>query len=104
MKELDDYFTLQKEIYDYFGYVEDWCVFPLDDRRDYTWKFDDDINPSSVLFFDAKGEEFGDEIMHNRFLPRSVWDGEEFTMILVDTHTDGNKFLAIYANDKRLRE
>lgn len=31
MKLLNEYFKLQKEIYDYFGYKEDWVVIPIDD-------------------------------------------------------------------------
>ena len=38
MKLLDDYFKLQKEVYDYFGYVEDWVVIPLEDGTEYFWK------------------------------------------------------------------
>lgn len=30
MKQLDEYFKLQKEIYDYFGYKEDWVVIPIE--------------------------------------------------------------------------
>ena len=37
MKLLQDYFKLQKEIYDYFGYKEDWVVIPLDDQTDQEW-------------------------------------------------------------------
>ncbi len=37
MKKLDEYLALQKEIFDYFGYVEDWAVLPIDDRRDFYW-------------------------------------------------------------------
>ena len=37
MKKLDEYFKLQKEIYDYFGYKEDWVVIPIDDTRHCYW-------------------------------------------------------------------
>ena len=36
MKLLDQYFKLQKEIYDYFGYKEDWVVIPLYDNREFS--------------------------------------------------------------------
>lgn len=36
------------------------------------------------------------------FLPKWVYEGLEFTMVVVDTHIDGNKFLAVYDNKKRV--
>lgn len=33
MKEIIDlYFSLEKEIYQYFGYIENWKVIPLNDE------------------------------------------------------------------------
>jgi hypothetical protein len=43
-----------------------------------------------------------DEVYTQRHLPKWVYRGVEFTMICVDTHTDGNKFLAIYDNAKEV--
>lgn len=34
MKLLDDYFALQQQIFDHFGYREGWRVIPLDDARE----------------------------------------------------------------------
>ena len=34
VKLLDDYFKLQKEIYDHFGYTEDWVVIPIEDSTE----------------------------------------------------------------------
>jgi hypothetical protein len=35
MKLLTQYFALQKQIYEYFGYTEDWKTIPLDDSTEY---------------------------------------------------------------------
>jgi hypothetical protein len=34
MQLLKDYFALQQQIHDYFGYEEDWVTIPLDDATD----------------------------------------------------------------------
>ncbi len=35
-KKIDQYFKIQKEIYDYFGYVQDWgVVIPIDISFDF---------------------------------------------------------------------
>lgn len=101
MELLDQYFDIQQQIYEYFGYKEDWVVIPIDDRREYIWK----IIGDSVWFANSveelisqKGNCYQDEIYTQRFLPKWVYRGKDYTMICVDTHTDGNKFLAIYSN------
>jgi hypothetical protein len=111
MKKLNKYLKLQKEIFDYFGYIEDWVVIPIDDRRNLLWKIIGDERSGSVQYAytskDLNNEEAGnyyeDEIYTQRFLPKWVYRGEEYTMICVDPHVDGNKFLAIYTNDKEIK-
>ena len=104
MKQLDDYLKLQKDIYDYFGYNEDWRVIPIDDARSYYWKATD----TSVKFaesieqFNSDGDYYQNEIYKQRFLPKWIYRGNEYTMICVDTHTDGNQFLQIFDNSKEI--
>lgn len=109
MKQLDEFKRLRQEIFDYFGYVEDWVVIPIEDRRKYYWQVNQDENGfGHVLFCDCqltndiveKGTHYQDEIYTQRFLPKWVYRGEEYTMICVDTRTDDNKFLAIFDNSK----
>lgn len=101
MSMIDDYFNLQQKIYDHFGYEEDWVVIPMDDSRQYFWRLCDD----SVEFADTEdelGNECGNyhvnDIYRQRFLPKFVYEADDMTMIVVDTHTDGNKFLQIFSN------
>ena len=108
MKLLDEYFKIQKQIYDYFDYKEDWVIFPIDDATEYFWMLFDN---NSVRFAETEeklidknnDEEYGEnEIYTQRFLPRSVYRTEDYTMICVDTCTDGNKFLQIFDNSKEI--
>ena len=104
MKLLDDYLSLQKKIYNYFGYFEDWRVFPIDDRTELYWKLNGEyeIEYGDKSDFSNPDCYYSDEIFKCRFLPKSIYRGKKYTMILLDTHTDGNMFLAIYDNRKEV--
>ena len=108
MKLLDEYFKLQKEIYDYFGYEEDWVVIPIDDATDMYWEVDEDkvtFAYSIEQLKDTDAEDYyQNEIYKQRFLPKWVYSGKDYTMICVDTHTDGNKYLQIFDNAKQMKE
>ncbi len=109
MKQLDNYLKLQKEVFDYFGYVEDWVVIPIDDGRGYYWHLTGEGHGAEVHFAEAKedvgqGNGYSSEIYTQRFLPKWVYRGEEYTMVCVDTRTDGNKFLQIFDNKKEIKE
>lgn len=108
MRLLDEYFALQKQIYQYFGYVEDWAVIPIDDERESYWQ----LLGNSVRFAETKEqlldddaeEYYENEIYTQRHLPKWVYRGEEYTMICVDTHIDANKFLQIFDNSKEIKK
>jgi hypothetical protein len=104
-KLLTDYFAVKQQVHDAFGYVADWVEIPLDDRTDAYWWFGvnevqwDNSPPTSENVVDNEGK-YADEIYMQRFLPRWVYPTETHTMVSVDTHTDGNKFLAVFDNTK----
>jgi hypothetical protein len=107
MQLLNDYNQKRQELFDYFGYVENWRVFPVDDATMYHWHLDDD----EVLFANSleeleneSGNFYINEIYTQRHLPKWVYRGADYTMIVVDTHTDGNKFLQIFDNSKEIKE
>lgn len=106
MELLDKYSELQEQLFDYFGYVEDWRVFPVDDARMYFWRLDGE-GPGNVHFAETEeelrnetGKYYVNSIYTQRHLSKWVYRGENYTMIVVDTHTDGNKFLQIFDNRK----
>lgn len=107
MKQLNEYFALQKKIFDYFGYVQDWRVLPIDDATEYFWILNQETDGGGfVRFSETEKKLFSDadyyenEIYTQRHLTKWVYRGEEFTMIVIDTHTDGNKLLQIFSNSK----
>lgn len=110
MQLVDDYFSIQEKIFEYFGYKEDWKVIPINDARDYYWHLEGE-GPGTVHFADTEeelreqeGNYYNDEIYTQRFLPKWVYRGQDYTMIAVDTQTDGNKFLSIFDNTKEIKE
>ena len=105
MQLLAEYESKRQELFDYFGYVENWRVFPLDDATMYYWR----IDGGEVCFADSlieletgEGNFYSNDIYTQRHLSKWVYRGADYTMIVVDTHVDGNKFLQIFANAKEM--
>jgi hypothetical protein len=113
-KAVNDYFDLQEKIYEYFGYKEDWVVIPLDNRLDDYWmvtgkgEMDDKYVYSSVPLTQESVESgdkiYGGRIYTQRFLPKWVYRGKDYTLVCADTQTDGNKFLMVFSNDKECKD
>lgn len=107
MKMLDEYFELQEKVFSYFGYMEDWRVLPLDDCREYYWYLTGEGHGDNVCFAKTEkelteqdGNYYENEIYTQRHLPKWVYRGAEYTLVVVDTHTDGNQLLSVFANSK----
>ena len=105
MKLLDDYNKIKQEIYDYFNYNEDWHVYPIEDKREFYWGICDGnlvFHETKDVLFNGKGDYYSNDIVSDRFTGKSTYVGDEYTMVIVDTRTDGNKFLQILSNDKKI--
>ena len=110
MQLLKDYQNIRQELFDYFGYKEDWRVIPVDNATIYYWRLNGEGHGGEVLFADTveelesgDGNSYSNEIYTQRHLEKWVYRGEEYTMVVVDTHTDGNKFLQIFDNKKEVK-
>lgn len=106
MDLLDEYTEARGKLLAYFEYVEQWRVLPIDDQTDCFWRLDGD-GPGEVHFADSEdelaneeGNYYVNEIYTQRHLTKWVYRGPEYTMIVVDTRTDGNQFLQIFENAK----
>lgn len=111
MELLKQYNRTRQELFDYFGYVEDWVVIPVDNATMYYWQLSGEGRGDEVFFADTleelksnSGNFCSNEIYTQRFLPKWVYRGADYTMVVVDTHTDGNKFLQIFDNSKEVKE
>lgn len=111
MKLLSKFLKTQNKLFEYFGYKEDWRAIPVDSAVEYYWQIIGSETNGSVKFGnsieqlldEAKGDYYENEIYTQRFLPKWVYRGEDYTMIVVDTHCDGNKFLQIFDNSKEIK-
>jgi hypothetical protein len=121
MKSLiDNFFEMQDEVFKYFGYKPDWKVIPLDPQLERHWMIcgPEDKSSTSVVYSDkpftqtsvSEGSTiYSGTIYTQRFLPKWVYRGEDYTMVAVDTHTDGNQMLMIFENklectDQKLKD
>lgn len=108
MRLFDEYQAAIDAVHEYFGYIEDWAVIPLDDGRDYYWHFYGGEAHGGRLCYaktehDLKtgaGDYYEAPIYTQRFLPRWVYRAKDYTMVSVDTQVDGNKFLMVLDNAK----
>ena len=95
-----------QEVYEYFGFKEDWVIYPFEDYRKHYWRI---VNDEEVHFgkkedaINETGNQYVNEIYKQRFYTQWVYRSPEYTMIFVDTHTDGNKFFGIYDNSKEIK-
>lgn len=116
MKILDDYFKLQMDLYNYFGYEEDWKVIPINDERRCYWSLlNGEGSGGSVRYAETKeqlinadidnldSDYYEDDIYTQRFLPKWVYRGKDYTMICCNPHVDGNFFLRIFDNLKEIK-
>ena len=118
MKLLNDYFDKQKELFEYFGYVEDYVAIPLDDNTESFWRLDITGDPNNntcrgeVVYADTEedlddweaGQFYSAAIYTQRFLPQFIYRGKDYTMVSADTQCDGNKFLMIFDNSKEVKD
>jgi len=111
MQLLDDILKATKAVHDYFGYQEDWVVIPLDDCTKYYWHLTGEGSGDQVLFAEEEGDVgrkdgnyYSHEIYTQRYLKEWVFRAEDYTMVVADTHTDGNKFLCIFDNKLEILE
>jgi len=100
---LENYDKALQAIYDHVGFVEDWVVYPIDDKTDHYWTITE--NGSWVRYAKDKtlnNDYYEDEIYTQRFYKKHVYEGEEYTMIFCDPHTDRQKWFRVFRNSMRV--
>lgn len=101
---LQTYNRALEALYAHVGFIEDWVVFPIEDRSEMYWQI---IDSEVVRWAGTKkkftsGNYHEELIYQQKFYEKWVYEGKDLTMIMVDTQTDGNIFFAFYSNDRRL--
>ena len=102
-KCLEQYLSMEKEIHKLFGYVQEWRVYPIQDMTGVYWcvpqHSDYELRFSQTI--DGLGADIGDDPEYSVEVKR-IFACDGFTMLHVDTHTDGNQFLYILDNKKKI--
>lgn len=108
MNIMENFEKAKQELYNHVGFEEDWTAFAIKNRTDMFWTlneiensvqyadYKEDLNPEENFFCE-------DEIYKQRFYNKWIYRGEELTMIIVDTHIDGNKFFAFFSNNMEVK-
>ena len=120
MQNVADYWKAKNWLFNYFGYKEDWVTIPLHTQTIGLWWFingarDETGAGGEVIFqyqddeeYDPKDVEDGNcvswPIYTQRFLPKWVYRGKDYTMVVVNTQTDGNKYLAVFSNELEVKD
>ena len=102
MNLLLNYQNALEAIYDHVGFVEDWVVYPLDDRTDDFWTLlgDEEVHYGPSI---EEIEMYSSEIYHQRFYEKAIYRGEELTLIFTNPGVDGMKYFSIFNNAKEIK-
>lgn len=103
---LNKYQEIEQQIYDYFDYEEEWSKFCIENCTEYFWYLG---KCEYVFYCNAKNKEEAKEIIligvesySSRIINNSIYKKNDLTLILLDTECDGNVFLSIFDNSKKI--
>lgn len=100
MKLLDTYLEVTQEIYDYFGYQENWEVLPIQDSREYFWRISDmelQYGNTALDIIEETENSYAEDIIDK------IYEGDEYTLIGVST-SSGQSYLRIFDNEKQIEQ
>lgn len=104
---IDDYFEAKAKVHKLFGYVSDWTEMSMEDYREYDWML---VKDRCVYGEKLDEKNIKDGNHYSGYLVDSkIYTTDVYTMIPVDTESDGNKFLMIFdakreVTDEKLKE
>ena len=88
---------------------KDWDITMVDDARKYFWLVNSEGEEVFIRFaktkaalFGSTGDYYENKIYRQRFLPKWVYSVDSYTMICVDAHINGGRFLQIFDNSKKM--
>lgn len=97
--KITQYFSLENEINEFFGFKGEWRQFPLNDSRDMHWKID-----SGELYYYE--EELTDEVLDDgayyaaKVRRNHVYRKDGLVLVVADTNCDFNIYAYIFDEKK----
>ncbi len=112
---LDQFFDLEKQICEAFGFEHSCRRFPFVDNREDYWgiTYYSTGVPNKVCYSPEAnnvggeidgGECYGAHVYTHRHFDKWVYRSEKYTMILMDTRQDLNIYLGIFDNSKEVKD
>jgi hypothetical protein len=103
MNIIENYNKAYKALLDHVGLNEDWVVCPIDMNVDMIWEVDEYTckYAKSVDQFLSDGDYYEDEIYTQRFYPKWVYEGKEYTLVFCNPGVDGMKWWRVFKNSNR---
>lgn len=102
---MEGFISHRRALFEHVGFVEDWVVYPIEDNTNMPWciidgeyvKYADNMKD-----FESDGDFYNADVYRQRFYPKAIYEGKDLTMIFIDTHVDGMKYFAFFANKNRV--
>ena len=108
-KIIGRYVADERRIWKFFRYKEQWCEYPIRDRSGLFWMWREPLRYIAFSMSEAGlrsywscyGGSCPGECSHYSSEILGMWERGGLSMLLEDTHTDGNRYLSIWDNAKR---
>ena len=95
----------KQALFDHVGFTPDWVEYAINDSTEMLWDIigdNEEVKYATEMEHFETGDCYSSEIYTQRFYSKHVYEGEEFTMIFCDPHTDGCKWFEIFRNSNRV--
>jgi hypothetical protein len=106
MSLMKNYNEALEKIYKHVGFVEDWVIYPIDDRTNFYWEI---VNNNSVKLAETletlnSDEDYYEDVIYTqRFYSKWIYRGEKYTMIFCDSCVDGMKWFRVFSNELEVK-
>lgn len=113
MDVMKNFSEAQKALFEHVGFTPDWVEYAIDDCTDSIWCIQEpgesiwNNGSQTVRYadteeaFNSDGDYYCDDIYCQRFYNKWIYEGEDYTMIFCDPHTDGAKWFRVFKNSMR---
>lgn len=99
-KLLETLQTTEQAIYEYFGLDPQWQDLKFSNCTEYYWRFTE----YAEIYYGDVLKEVTNENAYSAFQILDILiKKEKYTLIAMDTQTDGNRYFAIFDNNKEIK-
>ena len=107
---LQNFISARDALYEHCGYREDWITFPINSETiDRVWNIQNEThvrwaNTEEKLANVDAGEYYSAELVKHRFFEgKSIFRGEDLTLVIGEPHVDGMRWLYVFDSHKEIK-